>query len=103
MQVSDAAIEQAVARYIDRYFKQTVGDMGKLREQIEVLSGDRGDGDKAAMRAGAMRELLRLIPSEPKSRAGNSAPGVDDFSKLVEDVHAIYGALTAVRFLLTPR
>ncbi|MBB76641.1 MAG: hypothetical protein CMJ75_19210 [Planctomycetaceae bacterium] len=103
MQVSDAAIEQAVARYIDNHFRQTVGDIAKIREQVSVLAGERGNGADAAMRAGPMMELLKLIPAEPKSRAGVASPTAADFAALVADVHAIYASLSAVRFLLTPR
>lgn len=97
MQITDAVLERAVAGYVDRYFKQMLGDFTQLREKIEILNGDRGAN--AAMRVPPIVQLVSQIPAQPTCRQ-SVAPTADDYNALVKDVHALYAGMAALRFAL---
>lgn len=97
MQMTDAALEKAVAGYIDRYFKHMMGDFKDIREKLATLNGDVGSD--AAMRRPPIEQMVSQIPAQPKCRE-SAAPTADDYNALVKDVHALYAGMAALRFAL---
>jgi hypothetical protein len=57
------------------------------KEKLEVLNGDRGDKQNAAVRLKHVQALLGALPVEP---SGDAAA----------DIRAIYAALNAMRAVL---
>lgn len=57
------------------------------REKLEVLNGDRGNRQEAALRLKHAQALLQVLPAEP---TGNTAA----------DIRALYAALNTLRSLL---
>lgn len=102
MGVSDAAIEQAVARYLDRYIKQILGDYSQLQEKVAVLNGERGSSGNYAARLSMLQQIVEVVPAEPASRAAAGAtPTKEEFDALIADVHALFAGIAGLRFLLS--
>lgn len=97
---SDQQIERAVAAYMDRFFKQNLSDLSRLREVVETLNGDRGGVESSAARIGLISQLLSVIPAQPSSRKASVEPTLDEYNALVDDIHRIYAGMAALRFAL---
>lgn len=57
------------------------------REKLEVLNGDRGNRQEAALRLKHAQALLGALPAEP---SGDTA----------SDIRALYAAINALRIVL---
>lgn len=57
------------------------------KEKLEVLNGDRGNKENAAVRLKHVQALLNAVPSDPTG-------------DMAADVRAIYSALNAMRAAL---
>jgi hypothetical protein len=71
----------------------------RIREQIELLTGERGGLDRAktAVRRGELRTLASL---KMQSGQVSAAPTQDDFNRLQADVAAIYAAFVQISNIL---
>lgn len=88
-----------VGRIVEQYIRNAIGDPRQLREKIEALSGERGTG--AAAKKSMLSAVTESLPAEPKSRqAAAEPPTKAEHDALVEDVHAIFAAINAMRVLL---
>lgn len=71
----------------------------RLREQVQVLTGERGDADKSrtAVRRGELRALASL-----KMQSGpiTGAPTQADYNRLQADVAAIHDAFVLISNIL---
>ena len=94
----DPALEQAVARYVDRILNQRAGDYERIRESVGGLTGERGKD--AAARLSLIRALVESVPAVPASSQISAAPTQADFNKLQADVSAVFSAVSAMRRLL---
>lgn len=79
--------------------RETQRQFERLREQVELIVGERGSADKArtAVRRGELRPLASLTM---KSSQISAAPTQDDFNRLQADVAAIYAAFVLISNLL---
>lgn len=67
--------------------------------KLGVLLGERGDKTKRALTAAELfpsGSRTPLIPAPKSAPAAGSAPTKAEFDALVEDVHAVIGALNAL-------
>lgn len=62
----------------------------RLREQVQILTGERGAAEKIAVRRGDLR--VRAMQSTQIT----AAPTQDDFNRLQADIAALYGMLAAI-------
>lgn len=79
--------------------REVVRELERVREQVQLLAGERGSADKAktAVRRGELRALASLkMQSGPVS----AAPTQADFNRLQADVAAIYEAFVQISNLL---
>jgi hypothetical protein len=79
--------------------RETQRQFDRLREQVEIMVGERGSADKAktAVRRGELRPLASL---KLKSSQISAAPTQDDYNRLQADVEAVYGAFVLISNLL---
>ncbi len=79
--------------------RETQREIERLREQVQLLAGERGSADKSktAIRRGELRALASL---EMKSSQISAAPTQADFNRLQADVAAIYAAFVLISNLL---
>lgn len=86
-------------RIVEQYIRNAIGDPRQLREKIEALNGERGAS--AAAKKSMLAAITESLPAEPKSRlAAADPPTKTEHDALVEDVHAIFAAINAMRVLL---
>lgn len=72
----------------------TDADLVKLREKVEVLTGERGDGTKRALRAGKIATLA--VPS-PTAVPIAASPTAADYNKLVADIATLRAMVDTIR------
>ena len=96
--LTDPMIDAHVSRQIERQMRQVLGDPARLREKVEVLTGERGKGKAATVEQ--IRALLDGVPSMPASREVAAAPTPEEHNALVQDVAKLYAAMNALRALL---
>lgn len=66
-----------------------------LREKVEVLTGERANGVKRAIRASDLDALRRF--SLTAKHAAGSTPTAAEFNKIVDDVRAIADIISAIK------
>lgn len=96
--MAEPALDAQVSRQIDRQLKQVFGDPARLREKVEVLTGERGKGKAATVEQ--LRALLSGVPAMPTSREVAAAPTREEHNALVQDMAKLYAAINALRVLL---
>lgn len=94
---NDAQLQRTVGQYIERNLGQTLRDFALLKEKVEILTGERGRAEDAAVRRG---NLKLLGQSAMKSEKVATAPTAEQFNALVDDVHSIDQQLSAIAELL---
>ena len=72
----------------------TDGEIMRLREKVEVLTGERGDGTGRALRAGRIATLDVPGPTAAKI---TDPPTAADYNKLVADVAMLRAMIDAIR------
>jgi hypothetical protein len=72
----------------------TDAELLRLREKVEVLTGERGDGTKRALRAG---KIATLTVPEPAARAIAIAPTAADYNLLVADIAKLRAMIDVIR------
>jgi hypothetical protein len=70
-------------------------ELNRMRETLELLSGERGGGTKpmSALRRGELQPLASLSMQSAQITA---APTMDDYNALQADVAAIFTALSVL-------
>ena len=81
-----------------------IRDPERIREQVEILSGERRGVAKtrAAIRVDDLAALLTLVP-KLRSTKISTTPTADEFNALVADLADIHGRLNALREVLQAR
>lgn len=76
-------------------------EMQRLREKVELLTGERGNKAGAALRASAIRTqvLTVLVPDPRAKRIGDEQETVtaQQFNDLLDDMAALRRAIDAMR------
>ena len=54
---NDAQLQRTVGQYIERNLGQTLRDFALLKEKVEILTGERGRAEDAAVRRGNLKLL----------------------------------------------
>lgn len=95
---AELVLDEQVSRQVDRQLRQVFGDPARLREKVEVLTGERGKGKAATIEQ--LRAMLASVPAMPTSREVAAAPTREEHNALVQDVAKLYAAINALRVLL---
>lgn len=73
-------------------------ELRRLREKVEMLTGERGGRDGAALRAGDVRrQLARITVPDLTARDAAGVVTVDQYNAVVNDLRAMRAALLAIR------
>lgn len=83
---------------LDRAMGSLFRDMPILKEKLEVLNGDRPRAaGQAAVRRQQMDSALRELGEPSSAPAAGPSPTTEEYNQLVQDIHAIFSALSALR------
>lgn len=69
-------------------------DFARLKEKLEVLTGERGGAERQALRRAELARLLEL--PDVTSATVSASPSAAEHNALVADVHALSRALRAI-------
>lgn len=98
---SDVQLQRAIGQFIDRNLSQTLRDFGIVKEKVEILTGERGKIEDAAIRRGSMKALSQMPAM--KAAKVTSAPTAEQYNALLSDVQSIHQSLSVIADLLAAR
>lgn len=82
-----------MSRNIEREFP-------RVQEKLEILAGERGRPEDAAVRLRQLNGVIQAIPQEPSSAQVSAPPTMDEHNALQADVNKLFAAFNALRALL---
>lgn len=82
--------------------RETQRQFDRIREQVQVLTGERGDADKSKTAVRRV-DLAALASGKMQSAQISAAPTQADFNRLQADVATIFNALAAIAGVRTSR
>lgn len=82
-----------MSRNIEREF-------ARVQEKLEILTGERGRPEDAAVRLRQLRGIIQYLPQEPSSRKVDAAPTMEEYNALQGDIKKLFQAFNAMRSLI---
>lgn len=82
-----------MSRNIEREFP-------RVHEKLEILAGERGRPEDAAIRLRQLRSAIQNLPQVPESGEVSAAPTMQEYNTLQADVKKLFDAFNALRALL---
>lgn len=82
-----------MSRNIEREFP-------RVQEKLEILAGERGRPDDAAVRLRQLRGVIQNLPQVPNSVQVSAAPTMQEHNALQADVQKLFDVFNALRALL---
>lgn len=75
-------------------------EFARVQEKLEILTGERGRPEDAAVRFRQLRGLVQDLPQMPASQQVGAAPTMEEHNALQADVKKLYQAFNELRSLL---
>lgn len=72
----------------------------RTKEKVEILAGERGDRREAAARMKHLQALVSSVPADTSATPVTSAPTMEQYNALLDDVRHLHAAFNALRVLL---